>query len=233
MDAARAPVRWCQRGRPRARSGDPMSCRWGLEFPGGDEADHEQGGVDPGGRGRRGRTSGRTSRGCCTGSDALGVLRRGRGRAYSPGIGRGIAEPELSAPVAEHPAGVKNRAWSTINFENIPWDGTLLRRGRRGHAAQVSWVMPATNRGGGPADDIEATAWVTRVVNDGDQGPDWLAQGDLSSRGTIGAGSTITWRPPEVDCNGYEIRAAGLDDQPVGAARATSTHRRCGSEMRT
>ena len=99
-------------------------------------------------------------------------------------------------------------------LQNVQSNANYFKAAADGTLPAVSWVMPTTNRGEHPPDDIgNGQAWVTRVVNAAMRGPDWLHTAIF-----------ITWddwggfydhvAPPRVDANGYGIRVPALMISP-------------------
>ena len=99
-------------------------------------------------------------------------------------------------------------------LQNVQSNANYFKAAADGTLPAVSWVMPTTNRGEHPPDDIgNGQAWVTRVVNAAMRGPDWLHTAIF-----------VTWDdwggfydhvvPPKVDANGYGIRVPALMISP-------------------
>ncbi len=155
-----------------------------------------------------GPTSGRTSRGCSTSTTSAGPTTWARARACVPGAARHPTRRTRRRSRTPLP-GFKTVAVDH-QLKNIQSNEHYFRSAADGTLPAVSWVMPTTNRGEHPPDDIgNGQAWVTRVVNAAMQGPDWLHTAIF-----------ITWddwggfydhvAPPQVDANGYGIRVPGL-----------------------
>ena len=113
--------------------GDPMSCRSDLEFPGGNAADH----------GRKMWIPADGAPRPYVWADITWLLHRARREL---GVLRGVGDvlaarmwplagPRGHRARPEHPAGVQDRRGRPSTREH-PVERALLRRGRRGHAAQ-------------------------------------------------------------------------------------------------
>ena len=99
-------------------------------------------------------------------------------------------------------------------LKNIQSNEHYFDAAAAGTLPNVSWVMPTTNRGEHPPDDIgNGQAWVTKVVNAAMQGPDWLHTAIFVTWDDWG-GFYDHVRPPKVDANGYGIRVPALMISP-------------------
>jgi phospholipase C len=191
--------------------GDAMSCRSDLQFPGGNAADHGRNMWIP---------ADGTPRPYIW-ADITWLLHKhhvswayyvGSATCLRPGCGPS-PDQEDTAPVQNTLPGFKTVAVDH-QLETIQSNENYFTAAAEGSLPKVSWVMPTTNRGEHPPDDIgNGQAWVTRVVNAAMKGPDWLHTAIF-----------ITWddwggfydhvAPPKVDRNGYGIRVPALMISP-------------------
>ena len=191
--------------------GDPMSCRSDLEFPGGNAADH----------GRKMWIPADGAPRPYVWADITWLLHEhhvswayyvGSATCLRPGCGHS-PDQEDTAPVQNTLPGFKTVAVDH-QLENIQSNEHYFDAAAAGTLPKVSWVMPTTNRGEHPPDDIgNGQAWVTKVVNAAMQGPDWLHTAIFVTWDDWG-GFYDHVRPPKVDANGYGIRVPALMISP-------------------
>jgi phospholipase C len=190
---------------------DAMSCRSDLEFPGGNAAGH----------GRKMWIPADGAPRPYIWADITWLLHEhhaswayyvGSGTCLRPGCGRS-PDQEDTAPVQNTLPGFKT-VEVDHQLRNIQSNERYFAAAADGSLPNVSWVMPTTNRGEHPPDDIgNGQAWVTKVVNAAMAGPGWLHTAIF-----------ITWddwggfydhvAPPTVDANGYGIRVPALMISP-------------------
>ncbi|MGZ5300220.1 MAG: alkaline phosphatase family protein [Actinomycetota bacterium] len=191
--------------------GDAMSCRSDLEFPGGNAADH----------GRKMWIPADGAPRPYIWADITWLLHRhqvswayyvGSATCLRPGCGPS-PDQEDTAPVQNTLPGFKTVA-ADHQLENIQSNENYFEAAADGSLPKVSWVMPTTNRGEHPPDDIgNGQAWVTRVVNAAMHGPDWLHTAIFVTWDDWG-GFYDHVAPPKVDANGYGIRVPALMISP-------------------
>ena len=187
-----------------------MSCHSDLQWPGGNAADHGKSWTPADGTPRP-----------YIWADITWLLHKdhvswayyvGPSTCEHPGCPHG-SDQEDTAPVQNVLPGFKTVAvdhqlgdvQSNVNYFKDAANGTL---------PNVSWVVPTTNRGEHPPDDIgNGQAWVTKVVNAAMEGPDWLHTVIYIAWDDWG-GFYDHVVPPKVDGNGYGIRVPALMISP-------------------
>jgi phospholipase C len=191
--------------------GDAMSCRSDLEFPGNNAADN----------GRKFWIPADGTPRPYIWADITWLLHRhhvswayyvGSATCLHPQCGPS-PDQEDTAPVQNPLPGFKTVAVDH-QLQNVQSNANYFKAAANGALPAVSWVMPTTNRGEHPPDDIgNGQAWVTRVVNAAMRGPDWLHTAIF-----------ITWddwggfydhvAPPQVDEFGLGMRVPLLVISP-------------------
>jgi phospholipase C len=189
---------------------DAMSCRSDLQFPGGNAADHGKSWIPADG----------TPRPYIWG-DITWLLHKyhvswayyvGSATCLQPDCTPG-SDQEDTAPVQNVLPGFKTVAVDH-QLGNIQSNENYFASAANGTLPNVSWVMPTTNRGEHPPDDIgNGQAWVTKVVNAAMQGPDWLHTAIFVAWDDWG-GFYDHVVPPKVDGNGYGIRVPAFMISP-------------------
>jgi phospholipase C len=190
---------------------DPMSCRSDLQFPGGNAADH----------GRKTWVPADGTPRPYGWADITWLLHKhhvswayyvGSATCLHPGCGSS-PDQEDTAPVQNVLPGFRTVA-QDHQLQNIQSNVNYFRSAADGSLPSVSWVMPTTNRGEHPPDDIgNGQAWVTKVVNAAMQGPDWLHTAIYVAWDDWG-GFYDHVVPPSIDQNGYGIRVPALMISP-------------------
>ena len=212
VDASLAPVPGVGVGghMPRPRRPDELSIGPGV--PGEERSRSRPQDVDPRRRHAASVHLGRHHVAAAQGPRQLGVL-RGVGDVPAPRV-RHARRTKRTPRRCRTRCPASRPSRSTTSSRTSSRTRTTSTRRPTGTLPAVSWVMPTTNRGEHPPDDIgNGQAWVTRVVNAAMRGPDWLHTAIF-----------ITWddwggfydhvAPPKVDANGYGIRVPALMISP-------------------
>jgi phospholipase C len=191
---------------------DAMSCHSDQKFPGGNAADPPA---------KMWTAKDGTPRPYIWGDVTWLMYKRGIPWAYFVGPGTCVAPPcggvggTVTADVQNPLPGFSSVA-ATGQLDNIRPNTEFFTAAADGNLPAVSWVMPTTDVGEHPPDNIGAgQAWVTSVVNAVMQGP--RAQWNHTA-------IFITWddwggfydhvRPPVVDVNGWGLRVPSIVISP-------------------
>jgi phospholipase C len=99
-------------------------------------------------------------------------------------------------------------------LSNIQPSTNFIRAARSGSLPAVSWVVPNDRQSEHPPNLVsEGQAWVTRLVNAVEEGPDWSSTAIFLAWDDWG-GFYDHVAPPRVDVNGYGLRVPGLVISP-------------------